>query len=89
MSDRNKAFELQERLEQNGISAQSLLDYLVNNYFSGSEVLGAMESALVEFDLEDEEEYEEEEWQDEEDEGPDQREQRELEEIKRIEADNQ
>ena len=56
MSDRNKAFELQERLQENGISDTSLLDYLVNNYFSGAEVLGAMESALVNFGLEDEDE---------------------------------
>ena len=58
MSDRNKAFELQERLQENGISDTSLLEYLVNNYFSGSEVLGAMESALVNFGLEDEDEDE-------------------------------
>ena len=61
MSDRNKAFELQERLEENGISAQSLLDFLVNNYLSGSEVLEAMKSALVEFGLEKEEDEDEEE----------------------------
>jgi hypothetical protein len=58
MSDRNKAFELQERLQENCISDTSLLDYLVNNYFSGAEVLGAMESALVNFGLEDEDEDE-------------------------------
>jgi hypothetical protein len=58
MSDRNKAFELQERLQENGISDTSLLEYLVNNYFSGAEILGAMESALVNFGLEDEEEDE-------------------------------
>jgi len=59
MSDRNKAFELQERLQENGISDTSLLEYLVNNYFSGAEVLGAMESALVNFGLEDEDEEDE------------------------------
>jgi len=36
MSDRNKAFELQERLQENGISDTSLLDFLINNQLSGS-----------------------------------------------------
>ena len=56
MSDRNKAFELQERLIENGISDTSLVDFLVNNWLSGSEALGAMEAALVNFGLEDEDE---------------------------------
>jgi hypothetical protein len=61
MSDRNKAFELQERLEENGISGQTLLDFLVNNWMSGSEVLQAMQAALVNFGLEEEEDEDEEE----------------------------
>ena len=60
MSDRNKAFELQERLIENGISDNSLVEFLVNNWLSGSEALQAMEAALVEFGLEEEEEEEEE-----------------------------
>jgi len=59
MSDRNKAFELQERLEENGVSHASLLGFLMNDYFSGSAVLGAMQSALIEFGLEEEEEEDE------------------------------
>jgi hypothetical protein len=55
MSDRNKAFELQERLQENGISAQALLDFVLSDYSSGSYALGAMQSALVEFGLEDDE----------------------------------
>lgn len=58
MSDRNKAFELQERLQENCISDHALLEFLVNNYLSGSEVLQAMQAALVEFGLEDEEDDE-------------------------------
>ena len=54
MSDRNKAFELQERLIENGISDNSLVNFLVNNWLSGSEALEAMEAALVEFGLEEE-----------------------------------
>lgn len=61
MSDRIKAFELQERLQENGISDSSLLEYLINNYFSGSTVLGAMQSALIEFGLKEEDEGEEDE----------------------------
>ena len=60
MSDRNKAFELQERLQENGISDTSLLEFLINNHLSGSEALEAMQAALVEFGLEDEDEDEEE-----------------------------
>ena len=56
MSDRNEAFELQEKLQENGISDTSLLEFLVNNYLSGSEALEAMQAALVEFGLEDEDE---------------------------------
>ena len=59
MSDRNKAFELQERLIEEGISDSSLVNFLVNNWLSGSEALEAMQAALVEFGLEEEdEEYE-------------------------------
>jgi len=61
MSDRNKAFELQERLIENGISDNSLVEFLINNWLSGSHALQAMEAALVEFGLEEEEEEEEEE----------------------------
>lgn len=53
MSDRNKAFELQERLQENGISDTSLLEFLINNYLGGSQALEAMEAALVEFGLEE------------------------------------
>jgi len=56
MSDRNKAFELQERLQENGISDTSLLEFLVNNYLTGANALEAMQMALVEFGLEEEEE---------------------------------
>lgn len=58
MSDRIKAFELQERLQENGISAQALLDFILNDYSSGSYVLGAMQSALIEFGLDEEDEDE-------------------------------
>jgi len=61
MSDRNKAFDLQERLIENGISDNSLLEFLVNNWLSGSQALQAMEAALVEFGLVEEEEDEDEE----------------------------
>ena len=61
MSDRNKAFELQERLQENGISAQTLLDFIINNYSSGSYALGAMQSAVLEFLEEEDDEDEEEE----------------------------
>ena len=61
MSDRNKAFELQERLIENGISDNSLVEFLINNWLTGSQALQAMEAALVEFGLEEEEEEEEEE----------------------------
>ena len=60
MSDRNKAFELQERLQENGVSDTSLLEFLINNYLGGSQALEAMQYALVEFGLEDEEEDEDE-----------------------------
>jgi len=60
MSDRNKAFELQERLRENGISAQALLDFVLSDYSSGSYALGAMQSALIEFGLEEEEDEDEE-----------------------------
>ncbi len=56
MSDRNKAFELQQRLQENGISDTSVLEFLVNNWLSGSEALEAMQAALVEFGLEEEDE---------------------------------
>jgi hypothetical protein len=56
MSDRNKAFELQERLQENGISDTSLLEFLVNNYLTGANALEAMQMALVEFGLEEDEE---------------------------------
>jgi len=55
MSDRNKAFELQERLIEEGISDSSLVNFLVNNWLSGAEALEAMQAALVEFGLEEEE----------------------------------
>ena len=58
MSDRNKAFELQERLQENGISDTTLLDFIINNYSSGSYALGIMQSALIEFGLEKEEDDE-------------------------------
>ena len=58
MSDRIKAFELQERLQENGISAQALLDFILNDYSSGSYVLGAMQSAVIEFGLDEENEDE-------------------------------
>ena len=58
MSNRNKAFELQERLEENNVSAQELLNFLINNYLGGSQALEAMEAALVEFGLEEDEEDE-------------------------------
>ena len=58
MSDRNKAFELQERLQENGISDTSLLEFLINNHLSGANALEAMEMALVEFGLEEEEDDE-------------------------------
>jgi len=59
MSDRNKAFELQERLIENGISDSSLVEFLVNNWLSGAEASEAMQAALVNFGLdeEDEEDY--------------------------------
>lgn len=56
MSDRIKAFELQERLQENDISDTCILDFLLNNYLTGANALEAMQMALVEFDLEDEEE---------------------------------
>jgi len=58
MSNRNKAFELQERLQENGVSDSSLLEFLINNYLGGSQALEAMEAALVEFGLEEEDEDE-------------------------------
>ncbi len=58
MSDRNKAFELQERLIENGISDNSLVEFLINNWLSGSQALQAMEAALVEFGLQEEEDEE-------------------------------
>jgi len=58
MSDRNKAFELQERLIEEGISDSSLVNFLVNNWLSGAEALEAMQAALVEFGLEEEEDEE-------------------------------
>lgn len=60
MSDRNKAFELQQRLQENGISDHALLEFLINNWLSGAEALQAMQAALVEFGLEDEDEDDEE-----------------------------
>ena len=60
MSDRNKAFELQERLQENGISDTCLLEFLVNNYLTGADALQAMQAALVEFGLEEEEDEEDE-----------------------------
>ena len=59
MSDRNKAFELQERLQENGVSDTSLLEFIINNYLGGSQALEAMQYALVEFGLEDEEDEDE------------------------------
>ena len=61
MSDRNKAFELQERLQENGVSYASLLLFLLNDYLGGSQALEAMQYALVEFGLEDEEDEEDDE----------------------------
>jgi hypothetical protein len=58
MSDRNKAFELQQGLQENGISDTSVLEFLVNNWLSGSEALEAMQAALVEFGLDEEEDDE-------------------------------
>lgn len=54
MSDRNKAFELQGKLEDDGISDHALLEFLINNWLSGAEALQAMQAALVEFGLEEE-----------------------------------
>jgi hypothetical protein len=61
MSDRNKAFELQERLEENLISSPVLLDFLLNNWMTGAEALEAMQAAVKEFLDEEEDEDEEEE----------------------------
>jgi hypothetical protein len=58
MSDRNKAFELLEKLEDYRISAVSLRDFILFDYLSGSEALGAMQAALVEFGLEEDEDEE-------------------------------
>ena len=57
MSDRNKAFELQERLEENLIGSPVLLDFLLNNWMTGADALEAMQAAVKEFlDEEDEDE---------------------------------
>ena len=89
MSDRNKAFELQERLQENGISGQTLLEFLLNNWMSGAEALEAMQEAVRVYLDEDEEDEEVDgsSWRESEDFFDE--DERELEEIKRIEEDNQ
>jgi hypothetical protein len=57
MSDRNKAFELQERLEENLIGSPVLLDFLLNNWMTGADALEAMQAAVKEF-LDEEEDDE-------------------------------
>jgi len=61
MSDRNQAFILQGKLQDNGISDQTLLDFLINNWMTGADALEAMQAALVEFGLEEDEDEDEEE----------------------------
>ena len=63
MSDRNKAFELQERLQENCISDHALLEFLINNHLSGSEALEAMQAALVEFGLEEDDDDDDDEYE--------------------------
>ena len=55
MSDRNQAFILQGKLQDNGISDQTLLDFLINNWMTGADALEAMQAAVEEFLDEDEE----------------------------------
>ena len=56
MTDRKKAYEALEELRAAGIQDTTILDYLVNNYLSGSVAKDAMESATEEFNPQDEEE---------------------------------
>jgi hypothetical protein len=60
MSDRNKAFELQERLQENGISDTTLLEFLINNWMTGADALEAMQEAVKVYLDEEEEEDEDE-----------------------------
>ena len=49
MTDRERAFEVQDYLEENGISQGDILSYIINHYLSGAEALEALQSAKDEF----------------------------------------
>jgi len=55
---RSKAIELYEVLSET-LSAESMLDFLINNYLSGAQALEALEATRKEFyDDDEDEEYE-------------------------------
>ena len=56
MTDRQKAFTALENLRSNGVSDSKILDYLINDFFSGSQALDAMVNATEEFFPEPDEE---------------------------------
>lgn len=57
---RANAIALKEELMDLGISANGILDHLLNNYLSGMEAFQAMEDAMEEFFPSDQDEDEEE-----------------------------
>lgn len=69
MSERVKALEILEKItdfDNNGVSHEEVLEYLIKNYLSGDRALECMEAAAEEFntlmdDEDDEEEAEEDE----------------------------
>lgn len=73
--DRDQAVDLLAEVQEHGVSAESILDFILTHSLSGADALFAMRDVKAEF-IEDDE-----------DEDEDDREQRELDEIKRIEQD--
>jgi len=55
MNSRSEASKLLGYLEENGICEGDILNYIINNYLSGSEALQALQSVQKEF-LDEEEE---------------------------------
>ena len=73
MSERVKALELLEKItdfDNNGVSHEEVLEYLIKNYLSGDKALECMEAAAEEFDTLIDEEEDDDEEEAEEDECP-------------------
>lgn len=51
MNNRKRGLEIKERLLSVGYTPEQILDYILENYLSGDEVLDAMEALQEELDF--------------------------------------